>query len=72
METQLDMFNSSSNDYLYNQVETLKLSMDKRFRALFALMTEEQKEIMNLKSQLSHFLESQHDNNSCSVHASII
>lgn len=72
MEVQLDMFASSSEDYLYSQLESLKYSMDKRFRALFALMTEEQKEVMNIKNQLTHFLEGQNDNNTCSIHNGIL
>jgi hypothetical protein len=46
---QLDMFNNSREDYLYNQVQKLENSMDKRTRSLFALISELQDEVMQLK-----------------------
>lgn len=57
MELQLDMFCSTESDYLYSQFQNLKYSIDKKFNALFALMTEDKKELMKMKKLLSKLTE---------------
>lgn len=48
---QMDMFNSSKEDYLYNQLQKLENSMDRRTKSIFAMLTELQTEVMNLKEK---------------------
>ena len=46
---QLDMFNNSKEDYLFGQMQKLENSMDRRTRSLFALISEIQDQVLELK-----------------------
>lgn len=46
---QADMFRSNNEDFLYGEIEKIRHSVDKRSRALFALITEIQDQLMNLR-----------------------
>lgn len=46
---QMDMFSNSSEDYLYGELQKTKHTMSKSFRALFALVTEMQTQIMQMQ-----------------------
>lgn len=47
---QLDIFNKShETTYLYSEIEKLKNSTDRRCRAIFALLTELQNQILDMK-----------------------
>jgi len=46
---QQDLFNKSSEDYLYSELNKTQNSMERQFRAVFALLTELQKKYNALK-----------------------
>jgi hypothetical protein len=46
---QLDLFNNSKEDYLFGQMQKLESSMDRRTRSLFALISEIQDQLLELK-----------------------
>ncbi len=49
---QLDIFSESHEiTYLYSEIEKLKNSTDRRCRAIFALLTELQTEILHMKEK---------------------
>lgn len=49
---QLDIFNKShETTYLYSEIEKLKNSTDRRCRAIFALLTEIQTQILDMKGK---------------------
>ena len=37
---QMDMFHTSREDFLYNEIDKVRSSMDRRTRAMFSLITE--------------------------------
>ena len=47
--TQLDMFKENSSDYLYGEVEKIRNSMDRRCRAIFALISEMQDQLLKMQ-----------------------
>ena len=46
---QMDMFNTSGNDFLFSEINKTQNSMNRQFRALFAIVTELQKKYNELK-----------------------
>lgn len=48
---QLDLFNNSKEDYLFSQMQKLENSMDRRTRSIFALITELQDQLLELKKE---------------------
>ena len=56
---QLDMFHSSSNDFLYGEIQKIRNSMDRRSRAMFAIISEMQDQLIKMqeketKEELEH------------------
>lgn len=47
---QMDMFRSSGEDYLYGELQKTQHTMSRSFRALFALVTEMQTQIMQMQN----------------------
>lgn len=50
---QLDLFRDSSSDYLYGEIEKIRSSLDRRSRAMFAIISELQDQLMALKQKES-------------------
>jgi hypothetical protein len=48
---QMDMFYNRSEDYLYSELQKVKGSMDKRSRAIFALIAELQDQVIKMKEE---------------------
>lgn len=48
---QLDLFQTNSESYLFNEVEKIRKSLDKRSRAMFALIGEMQEQLILLQDQ---------------------
>lgn len=47
---QMDMFSNSKEDYLFNKIQQVEGSMDRRTKSLFALISEIQDQLMELKN----------------------
>jgi len=47
---QLDFLNSSTESYLYSEIEKVRHSMDRRSRAMFALLSELQDQVISLQN----------------------
>lgn len=52
---QMDLFHTSSEDYLYGEIQKTKKTMTSSFRALFALVTELQTQVLNIQENVMHF-----------------
>lgn len=48
---QLDMFHSSSNDFLYGEIQKIRNSMDRRSRAMFAIISEMQDQLIKMQEK---------------------
>ena len=48
---QLELFERNSEEYLYGEIQKIRTSVDKRSRAMFALITEIQEQLMNLQEK---------------------
>ena len=48
---QLGLFPQNSDDFLYNEIEKIRSSMDRRSRAMFALITEIQDQVIQIKEK---------------------
>lgn len=46
---QLDLFRDTKEDFLYSQIQKVENAMDRRTRSIFAMITEMQTEIIELK-----------------------
>lgn len=48
---QMDLFHTSGEDYLYEEITKIRSSMDRRSRAIFSLIAEIQDQIVGLKEK---------------------
>lgn len=48
---QLDLFKSTSDDFLYSEIQKVRTSMDKRSRAIFALLNELQDQVLKIQEK---------------------
>lgn len=51
---QLDMFKENSSDYLYGEIQKMRNSMDRRCRAIFALISEMQDQLLKMQEKDSN------------------
>lgn len=57
MSLQLDMFNTKETDYLYLELQKVKLSNHRQCGALFSLVAELQNQLIELKKTLNNLEE---------------
>lgn len=48
---QLDMFRNSTDDFLYGEIQKIRNSMDRRSRAMFAIITEMQDALLKIQEK---------------------
>lgn len=48
---QLDMFHTSTENFLYGEIEKVRESLDRRSRAMFAILTEMQDQLIKMQEK---------------------
>ncbi len=64
---QPDLFDNNDTHYFLTQLEKLDTSYSKRFRAIFALMTETQNEFLTLKDLVLKLVNEKNGNENAAV-----